>query len=254
MARLDGKTAIVTGGASGIGAAIVRRFASEGATVIVADIDQQKGIAIAQEVKASFASHDVSNPDSWAALLEGVRARGASLDILINNAGIIANRTIETLDLETWSRTLNVNLTGTMLGCKFGIEAMKRGGTATGSIVNLASTAGYLGTASDVAYSASKGGVRLLTKSIASYCASQGLDIRCNAILPGTIETEIIQPLREVNPAVVDTLQKMSPMHRFGQPQEIASMALFLASDESSYCTGGDFMVDGGLANSHPDL
>jgi NAD(P)-dependent dehydrogenase (short-subunit alcohol dehydrogenase family) len=252
MDRLSGKTAVVTGGASGIGAAIVRRFAGEGARVIIADIDDLKGPATGGEIGATYVRHDVAKPESWAVLGDVLRALDVTLDILVNNAGVITGRTIEQLELEVWSRTLDINLTGTMLGCKFAIEEMRRSNRKSGSIINMASTAGYMGTAADVAYSASKGGIRLLTKAVANHCASQGLGIRCNAILPGTVETDIVKPLAEAHPEVLDLLRSMSPMRRLAQPEEIAAMAAFLASDDASYCTGGDYVVDGGLLSAHP--
>jgi NAD(P)-dependent dehydrogenase (short-subunit alcohol dehydrogenase family) len=246
--RLAGKVALVTGGASGIGAASARAFAAEGAKVVVTDV--QDGEAVAKEIGGVFIHHDVSSEDEWVAAIRQTTERFGRLDVLMNNAGFFAPAPIEEVTLEVWNRVLAVNLTGVMLGCKHGIAAMKANpGGPSGSIINVSSIAGYIGLASSAAYTASKGGVRLLTKSVAVHCARAYKTIRCNSLHPGTIDTPMNQAAFEASGdaegmrAFFSTLQ---PIGRMASAEEMANCALFLASDDSSFVTGSELLADGG--------
>lgn len=253
--RLEGKVAVVTGGASGIGAAIVRRFVNEGGRVVLTDIQSDPGEKIARETGGLFVEHDVGSAAGWQSVIEAVEARHRRLDILVNNAGIVSSKSIEDGDFEAWQRILSVNLTGTMLGCHFGIAAMKKNPEGSGgSLINIASTSAFAAIPSDVGYSATKFGVRGITRSVAVHCARAGLNIRCNAIVPGATETPILGPALQTVPGFRDAVNKMSPMGRIGQPEEVAAMAAFLASDDASYCTGADYFVDGGMLAGHPGM
>lgn len=250
MGRLEGKVAFVSGGASGIGKAIVSRFVAEGAKVVFGDINEANGDAVAAATGASFVPLDVRQESGWIAAMDAVEREFGRLDVIVNNAGILGTGLIETTDLDAWNNHFAVNVTGVMLGCKHGSALMMRNaGGPSGSIINISSNAGLLATPSDVGYSAGKGAVRLMTKSIASDFASRGFAIRCNSIHPGPTDTPIFAPYQtteESNRQLMDSLIAMIPMGRLGRPEEIASLALFLASDESSFSTGSEFVADGG--------
>jgi NAD(P)-dependent dehydrogenase (short-subunit alcohol dehydrogenase family) len=248
--RLAGKVALVTGGASGIGAACVRQFAAEGAKLVVTDIQDDKGRDVAGEVGGLYLHHDVSDELQWIAAVDRAVAEYGRLDVVVNNAGVFMPGTIEDGDLAIWNKVLAVNLTGTMLGCKHAIRAMKANpGGPKGSIVNVSSITGYIGLASAAAYTSSKGGVRLLTKSVAVYCARNYKTIRCNSLHPGTIDTPMNQAAFDASGdpegmrAFFDTMQ---PVGRMATADEMASCALFLASDEASFVTGAELLADGG--------
>lgn len=253
--RLAGKVALVTGGASGIGAATARLFAAEGAKVVVSDV--QDGAAVAREIGGLFLSQDVTSEDGWIETIGRTTQEFGRLDVLMNNAGVFAPAPIEECTLEVWNRVLAVNLTGTMLGCKHAIAAMKDNpGGPTGSIINVSSIAGYIGLASSAAYTASKGGVRLLTKSVAVHCARTYKTIRCNSLHPGTIDTPMNQAAFDASgdpEGMRAFFSTMQPIGRMASPEEMAACALFLASDESSFVTGSELLADGGwLAASGP--
>jgi 3(or 17)beta-hydroxysteroid dehydrogenase len=248
--RLEGKVAVITGGASGIGEAMVRRFVSEGARVYLADVQIEPGQQLANETGATFIALDVASEDQWAALEAQVSEEQGNLDILLNNAGIVSNLSIVETNVATWNQLLAINLTGVMLGCQTAIRLM----TSGGSIVNTASSTSYLAIPGDVAYVTSKSGVVGLTKSVAIYCANEDLNIRCNSIHPGATPTAILKGALDAAPEIKPHLDRMSPMNRMGKPEEVAAMALFLASDEASYCTGGQFPVEGGTVSEHPRM
>ena len=250
---LKGKIAFISGGASGIGAATARRFVAEGARVAVADIQDDKGKALARELgdSAFYVHLDVTSEDSWRAAVDAAAKRFGALTTVVNSAGISVPATIEQESLEGFRRTLAINLEGTFLGCKFGVAALK--GQKGAAIVNVASTLGAKAGAIFVSYSASKGGVRMLTRAVALHCAEQGYDIRVNAILPGAIHTEMVEgyvaagiAAGGTREAVVEGFASVHPMKRLGRPHEPADAILFLASDQSSYITGIDLPVDGG--------
>jgi 3(or 17)beta-hydroxysteroid dehydrogenase len=254
MSRLDGKVALITGGASGIGAATARLFAAEGARVIVTDVQADLGQALATEIDGRFEILDVAHEPDWDRVAADVEARFGRLDVVFNNAGVVCGQTIEDIDLATWNRVLGINLTGVMLGCRTGIRLMKANpGGPSGSLINTASTAAYAALP-DAAYSATKSAVRLLSKSVATHCAKAGYGIRCNSLHPGATDTPILGPALQAAPHLIDVFNRMSPLGRMGRPEEIAAMALFLASDESSYVTGSEMLVDGGMMAGHPGL
>ncbi|MEO8812564.1 MAG: SDR family oxidoreductase [Caulobacteraceae bacterium] len=255
--RLAGKAALITGGASGIGAACARAFAAEGARVTVTDVQVDKGEAVAAEVGGRFVLHDVADEGAWINAVGQAIAAHGRLDILINNAGVFVGQTIEESTLEVWNKVLGVNLTGTMLGCKHGVAAMKANpGGPTGSIVNVSSITGYIGLASGAAYTASKGGVRLLTKSVAVHCARLYRTIRCNSLHPGTIDTPMNQAAFDASgdpEGMRAMFSGIQPVGRMATADEMAACALFLASDEASFVTGAELLADGGwLAAAGP--
>lgn len=255
VGRLQDKVAVITGGASGIGEGMVRRFCAEGAKVVLADIEEEAGQAKAEECGAEFFALDVASTDGWKSLSSMICENYGRLDVLLNNAGIVSNQSIVDTDVEIWSRLLSINLTGVMLGCQTAIEIMRNNpGGSSGSIVNTASSTSYLAIPGDAAYSTSKAGVVGLTKSVAVFCATEGLNIRVNSIHPGATLTAILKGALEEAPALEDNLKRMSPMNRMGTVEEVAAMALFLASDEASFCTGGQFPVEGGTVSEHPRM
>jgi NAD(P)-dependent dehydrogenase (short-subunit alcohol dehydrogenase family) len=246
--RLEGKTALITGGSSGLGNAMVRRFVAEGATVIIGDIDAENGQALARELgnAASFELLDVSQEDHWRRVLEG----GTPFDILINNAGITTYGSIEELTLEQFRHEFEVDVVGVFLGCKYAVANMKANPSGKGgSIINMSSLAGVRANGNLTAYNAAKAAVTHMTKSVAIHCATSGYGIRCNSIHPGVIYTPILDKvLAQVpNPdEVYAGWVAVHPIGRIGQPEEIAAMAVYLASDESGFTTGAEFRVDGG--------
>jgi len=251
--RLKGKVALITGGASGIGAATARRFVAEGAKVMLADIQQDKAAALASELgdNAGSVVLDVTNDDQWQAAMAAAQSRFGALTTVVNSAGISIPGDIESETLEGFRRTLAINLEGAFLGCKHAVAALKGG--RGGSIVNVASTLGVRGGSIFPSYCASKGGVRMLTRAVALHCAEQGYDIRVNTILPGAIHTEMVDGYIAAGiasggtrEAVIEGFASVHPMKRLGRPDEPANAIVFLASDESSFTTGGDIPVDGG--------
>ena len=246
--RLEGKIALITGAASGIGRATAHAFVREGATVVLADINVAAGAAAAAELgpRASFVELDVTSEDAWRATISGITARFGALHILVNDAGASPHDDIEHLELDLWRKVIALNLESVVLGCKYGVPALAAGGG--GSIVNLSSVAGSRGAADYASYGAAKAGVRNLTKSVALYCARQRYNIRCNSIHPGSVDTPILDADKALHGAAAITSRERNiPMHRLGRPEEVANAILFLASDEASYITGTELYVDGGL-------
>lgn len=251
--QLEGKVAIVTGGASGIGAATVERFVQEGAKVLSTDVQEGLGQSAADEVGAMFMAQDVSDPEAWDRVMAKIQSEYGRLDILVNNAGIVIGKNIEDVDLKSWHHLLDINLTGVMLGCQKAIAAMKRNpGGSSGSIINIASTSAFAALPGDVSYTASKSAVRMLSKSVAVHCAQSGLNIRCNNLVPGATHTAIIDTAAESVPGMVEMAAAMSPMNRIGQGSDLAGAAVYLAGDDSSFVTGSDLLVDGGMLAVHP--
>lgn len=255
MARLQGKLALITGGASGLGRGIATRFVEEGAQTYITDINVEAGTAVATEIGAHFVQHDVSAEKAWEQLLELVHGEAGSLDVLVNNAGIFTNSLVEETSIEDWQRVMDVNLTGVFLGCKHGIRMMKKNPNGpSGSIINLSSVVGLRGQMGGSAYSASKGGVRLLTKTVALENAS--MSIRCNSIHPGIIDTPIMDPMfasTQDPQALRRQIEKSLPIGYMGDPaHDIGNMAVFLACDESRYITGAEMVVDGGMTIGLP--
>ncbi|WP_417608206.1 SDR family NAD(P)-dependent oxidoreductase [Parasphingorhabdus sp.] len=251
--QLEGKVAIVTGGASGIGAATVKRFVEEGARVLSTDVQESLGQSVADEAEALFMVQDVSDAEAWDRVMAKVKAEFGRLDILVNNAGIVIGRNIEDVDLESWHHLLGINLTGVMLGCQKAIALMKDNpGGSSGSIINIASTSAFAALPSDVTYTASKSAVRMLSKSVAVHCAQNELNIRCNNLVPGATHTGIIDTAAKTVPGMVEMAAAMSPLKRIGQGSDLAAAAVFLGSDDSSFVTGSDLLVDGGMLAVHP--
>ncbi len=252
MDRVRGKVAIVTGGASGIGRACAMLLAREGASVVITDVDDGAGERAARETQAygdaMFVRHDVAREADWRAALDATIARHGRLDVLVNNAGIGTPGSIEATTLQAWQAMMSVNSDGVFLGCKHAIEVMKRSGG--GSIVNLSSILGIIGDGGAIAYSASKGAVRLLTKSAALYCAHRGYGIRVNSVHPGFIWTPMVEGLvnNARDPArAKERLEHVQPLGRMGKPEDVAYAVLYLASDESSFVTGAELVIDGGV-------
>lgn len=254
MDRLKGKVAIVTGSAEGIGAATAKMFAKEGAKVVVADINQVKGQQVADEIKAQggdgiFVALDVTQEDSWKALMDKTIKTYGKLTVMVNNAGISAAKDIEDTTLGDWNKIMTVNATGVFLGTKYAIEAMKDNGEQC-SIINRSSIDGQIAEPGLFAYCASKGAVTILTKSAALACGQRGYKIRVNSVHPGYIHTALTEEEARgygLEPAeYLEKVGKQHPLGRIGVPDDIAYMDVFLASDESSWATGSEFVIDGG--------
>ena len=251
--RVSGKVVLITGGASGIGLASAEACAREGAIVVITDVNTEEGQLQASRLAAGglqveFLQQDASSEADWRRVVDDILGRHGRLDVLVNNAGIAVIAPIEHETLEGWRRTQAVNMEGVFLGTREAIRAMKERG---GSIINISSIEGIIGEPRVPAYNASKGGVRLLTKSVALYCAGQGYGIRVNSVHPGYVGTPLVANAIGVLPpdeaaALQADLTTRIPLGRFGEPQEIANVVLFLASDESSYMTGSELVVDGG--------
>lgn len=253
--RLESKVALVTGGASGIGAAMARRFAKEGATVYLADRSEDAGQRIADACGGQFIALDVASEQGWASAMARIEREQGRLEVLCNNAAIVSNQSIGDTQTADWDRVLAVNVTGMMLGCRAAIGMMRQlVDGRSGSIVNTASTTSLMGLAFDAAYTTSKHAVLGLSRSIAAWCAQERLPIRCNTLHPGTTLTGILQGHIDTDPSLKAVFDGMSPMGRMATPDEMANLALFLASDDSSYCTGAAFVADGGLTATHPAM
>ncbi len=256
MQRLTGKITLVTGAARGIGAAIAQAFIAEGARVWVTDIDAEAGEALSESLgsNARWRCLDVRHEGEWSAALSDVLGTDGRLDVLVNNAGITGfeQGTVahdpENAELEDWRAVHATNLDGTFLGCKHAIRAMRR--TGKGSIINISSRSGVVGIPGAAAYASSKAAIRNHTKTVALYCAEQGLEIRCNSIHPAAIMTPMWEPLLGKGPdreARMAAFVADTPLRRFGQPSEVAAIAVLLASDEAPYMTGTEINIDGGI-------
>lgn len=246
MTRVAGKIALITGAASGIGKATARLMASEGATVLVADVNETAGRAVAGELGGRFHLLDVSDEASWVETMTTVASEQGRLDILVNNAGISPHDTIENLDLDNWRRIHGIVAESVALGCKHGLPLLKESDAA--AIVNLSSVAGMIGASNYASYGAAKAAVRNLTKSVAMLCADRGYGIRANSVHPGSIDTPILDADKaKYGERAITAREQSIPLGRLGQAEEVAYAILFLASDEASFVTGTELIVDGGF-------
>lgn len=247
MGQLDGKVALITGGARGMGKSHVRRFVSEGAKVVFGDVLEEEGGKLAADLgdAVRFVRMDVTEPADWERAVGTAVTDFGALHVLVNNAGIMRHKTIEEMTLDEFRQVLDVNLLGQWLGVKSVTAAMRDAGG--GSIVNVSSTEGFIGAAGLAAYSASKFGVRGLTKAAARELGPDG--IRVNSIHPGGIITSMsMQPdVIEATAARADALVEGLPLRRLGNSREVSGLVVYLASDDSGYCTGSEVLVDGGL-------
>ena len=256
MSRVKNKTAIVTGGGSGLGEASSELLAEQGANVVVTDINLDTAEHTAQTIcqrggKAIALAQDVTDPNDWENVVKTAVSEYGALDVLVNNAGIAGAGAgpMEHVAFDDWRRVMSINLDSVFLGCQSAIKAMKDSGG--GSIINISSIMGLVGGAG-AAYNASKGGVRLLTKSVAVYCGENGYNVRCNSIHPGYVWTPLVRGVVdfvediETEEELHAMLLEKHPIGRLGEPRDIASGVLFLASEESSFMTGSELVIDGG--------
>ncbi len=258
MRRLDQKVALVTGGASGLGKAIAQRLASDGATVVISDIQRDLGCATALEGGLAFLEQDVRDETQWTQIVREIEQRFGRLNILVNNAGILGPTDAvspENTSLASWRKIFAVNVEGVFLGCRATIPAMRRAGN--GSIVNLSSMADRLATPNATAYGASKAAVRQLTKSVAQHCTEQKLNIRCNSVHPGMVRTPLLnQAMKEIAQTrgvsfdhIVTEWKATVPLGDFTLAEDVAAAVAFLASEDARHVTGSSLIVDGGLVH-----
>ncbi len=256
MGRLEGIVALISGAAAGIGEGIARAFISEGAVVMLTDIQDAQGQRLARSLgtHALYRRLDVRQESEWSSTIQAVLERYGRLDVVVNNAGITGfegsqvAHDPEHADLEDWRAVLATNLDGTFLGCKYAIRAMKSHGT--GSIINISSRSGLVGIPGAAAYAASKAAVRNHSKSVALYCAEQGWSIRCNSIHPAAILTPMCEPMLGTGADREDRIRAVvrdTNLQRFARVDEVAAVAVLLASNEAAYITGTEINIDGGL-------
>ena len=248
MNRVEDKVIIVTGAASGLGLADSKSLIAEGAKVIMTDIDAEKGSTLASEVGGIFFDQDVSNESTWPDLMRFVQNKFGRLDGLVNNAGIAPISNIEEATTQSWREVINIHLDGTFWGCQSAIKLMKTNGG--GSIVNMSSTAAFIGLGSYVAYSTAKGGIRSMSKSIAIHCRQSKLNIRCNSVHPGSISTPMVHHALKTLVGK-DLLAEKDPEKTridmgIGEPNDVAHMIVYLMSDESKHVTGAEMVIDNG--------
>lgn len=252
--RVAGKKAFVTGGAQGLGEAIAKMLAREGATVAVSDLNLAGARDVAASIKAAGGSafayeHDVTNAARWESVLAEASADMGGLNILVNNAGIAGAGSVETETLEGWRRVVDIDLDSVFLGCKFAMPVIRASGVP-GSIVNISSIAGLIAAHNSAAYNAAKAGVWMLSKSVALHGARMTPQIRSNSVHPVFIDTPILDVFKKQvgEQATYDKLSRQVPMGRIGEPDDVAYMVLYLASDEAKFVTGAEFKVDGGIS------
>ena len=260
--RVEGKVALVTGGASGIGRGCAERLAEEGAVVVITDLQDAKGADLVDAIsvkggRAEYHHHDVTSEQAWIDVVAAIKARHGRLDILVNNAGIAIGGSVLEMSLADFQRQTAINVDGVFLGVKHSVPLMRLSGQG-GSIVNMSSVAGLKGSPTLAGYCATKGAVRLFTKAVAMECANAKDDIRCNSVHPGIIETPIWDTIigtgepgdnaRASRPAALDAISETAvPLGVKGYPLDIANGVLWLASEESRYVTGAELVIDGGL-------
>jgi len=252
MGRLDGKVALITGGASGLGKATGQLMAKEGATVVLSDLQEVEGTAVSKQIKENgghcfFIKQDTTSEEGWQDICDSILENHGHLDILLNGAGVGSSAVeIEDMDFSTWRNCLSVNLDGVFLGCKYGIRAMRKGNG--GSIINISSILGFAGLATATNYCASKGGVRLLTKAAALECARKTPLVRVNSIHPGFIDTPMVAgAIQRRGPEFRNYIEENVPLGELGEPNDIAEGVVYLASDDAKFVTGTELTIDGGF-------
>ncbi|MFN3231455.1 MAG: glucose 1-dehydrogenase [Alphaproteobacteria bacterium] len=249
MGRVEGKVAVITGGAVGLGAEHARTLVREGANVVITDLNETDGQALADKLgeNALFIAQNVTEEADWQAVMAKTIEAFGRLDVLVNNAGVVLPGSVEDVSYDDWKKIMTVNVDGTFLGCKYAVGEMKK--TGGGSIINISSAAGLRASAGLAAYNTSKAAVAMLTKSVALHAGQFG--IRCNSVHPGTVMTPMVKAFVNLAPdpdAAVEDMRVNHALQRLGEPQDIANTILFLASDDSSFATGGEYRIDGGLA------
>ena len=252
MPRVAGKVAIVTGGAMGIGRACAELLSAEGAAVVITDRETDAGKSVAEAIEAAggravFIEHDVADEDGWKKVISATISAFGKVDILVNNAGVGWLGDVEHTSLDDWRKLLRINLDGVFLGIKYVIPAMRTAGG--GSIINISSIEGLVGDPGIAAYNASKGGVRLLSKSAALYCARERTNIRVNSVHPGYIMTPMLERGMQASGNPDEMRKKIEALHpvgHLGTPMDIAYGVLYLASEESGFATGSELVIDGG--------
>jgi 3(or 17)beta-hydroxysteroid dehydrogenase len=265
MLRLQNKIAFITGAASGIGKGIAKKFIEEGAIVIISDLNNKKGEETAGELgsNCTYVHLDVSKEDEWQKVLQTIYEKFGKINILVNNAGILGlenpewgPQDPENASLESWKMIHSINSESVFLGCKYAIKYMKQNGVNAvgkpvgGSIINMSSRSGIVGVPTTAAYASSKASVRNHTKSVALYCAGEGYNIRCNSIHPAAILTHMWECMLGDEKVRDENMKKLChdiPLGRMGTPEDVANVAAFLASDESSFMTGEELVIDGGI-------
>ncbi|SDW07296.1 3alpha(or 20beta)-hydroxysteroid dehydrogenase [Marinococcus luteus] len=247
MGKLEGKVAVITGGARGQGASHARTFVKEGAKVVFTDILVEEGEALAKELgeNVKFMKHDVTKADDWHRVIDETETAFGPIDILVNNAGVVVTKNFDDLSEEEYRKVIDINQVSIFLGMKTVLPSMKK--TGNGSIINISSINGLRGSAGNVAYDSSKFAVRGMTKSAALEFAEYG--IRVNSVHPGVIQTPMIEV--EGTEKLVEKLVATIPMQRKGQSEEVSKLILYLASEDSSYSTGAEFVIDGGVTASN---
>ena len=254
MSRVQGKVAIVTGAASGLGLASSKKLIQEGAKVILTDINREALAGTNERLKdfseTQFSTEylDVTSEESWQETIDKVELDFGKINVLVNSAGISLGSDVVSTDYEVWKKVHQVNLDSVFLGCKYIIPRLAANGP--GSIVNLSSISGIVAGWNTAAYNSSKAGVRLLTKSVALYCAKKGYDVRCNSIHPAFVDTPILNPIKQAfgEDEAVKKLARQIPMNKIGDTDDVAYAVLYLASDESKFMTGTELVLDGGLS------
>ena len=254
MGRVENKVAIVTGAASGLGFAAAQKLMDEGAKVLLTDINEEvinsmpERLSNYSETQFHTAVHDVANEESWMNAIENAENHFGKINVLVNSAGISLGADVVSTDFEIWKKVHQVNLDSVFLGCKYVVPIMGKSGQ--GSIINLSSISGIVAGWNTAAYNSSKAGVRLLSKSVALYCAKKGYDVRCNSVHPAFVDTPILDPLKQAfgEENAVAKLSRQIPMNKIGDTDDVSYASLYLASDESKFMTGTEIVLDGGLS------
>ena len=246
--RLKNKVGLITGAAQGLGKEMAKIMISQGATIVITDINEKSLVETAEELSCKYMVMDVTKEDQWKNVISNIEKDIGSLNILVNNAGIGGGGDVESTDLESWHLVHSVNLDSVFLGCKFSLPLMRKSGN--GSIINISSMSGIVASHNMSAYNSSKAAVRHLSKSIALHCAKSTNLVRCNSIHPVFTRTAMVQSMIDAAPErnIEEKLVQQIPLRKLAEPRDIANAALFLASDESSFITGTELVIDGGLS------